>query len=515
MNPPIHNPLYAPLNERLAGVFCHPTSLPGSTGIGNIGSAAFQFIDFLKACGFSVWQICPLGPTGYGDSPYQTFSAFAGNPYLLDWDEFRMQGWVSETDFLSLKTKTPQRVDYGHWYQVFWPVWHRTARNFLEMPGELQTEYTRFIEQESSWLDPYTLFATLKAKFEGKAWQQWPAPYRQYPLSSEAPLNPQDQVIRESFQVCQFFFYRQWTRLKDYAGQAGIRLMGDVPIYVAPDSADLWANQALFELDRHGKPKRVAGVPPDYFSPEGQLWGNPLYNWKRMAEDDYSWWTERLRHNFRLFDTLRLDHFRGFAGYWSVPAKSTTAKSGKWIPGPGLDLLRRWLDIAAPDSLVAEDLGLITEDVRELLRLSGLPRMAVLQFAFAGGADNDYLPHNHEQNMVVYSGTHDNNTSVGWYQQASPTEQDHMRRYLQVSGDTPGWDLIRCGYQSTARWTIFPLQDLFGLGSEARFNTPGAPENNWNWRFTQQQLQNCQQQSSVYLKELAVLYGRLNSQPQA
>lgn len=480
-----------------------------------MGKAAFRFIDFLKASGFSLWQICPLGPTGYGDSPYQTFSAFAGNPYLLDWEEFRKQGWLSETDYLALQTGTPQRVDYGNWYQVFWPVWHRTARNFLNTPGELQTDYTRFIEQESSWLQPYTLFATLKVKFKGQEWQKWPAPYRNYPLTSKAPLTRQDRDTQESFQVSQFFFYRQWARLKDYASQSGIRLMGDVPIYVAPDSADLWANQKLFELDAQGKSKRVAGVPPDYFSPEGQLWGNPLYNWKRMAEQDYSWWTERLRHNFRLFDTLRLDHFRGFAAYWAVPAESATAKSGKWIPGPGLDLLHRWMDIAEPDSLVAEDLGLITEEVRELLRLSGLPRMAVLQFAFDGNPDNDYLPHNHEQNMVVYSGTHDNDTSAGWYQQASPKEKDYMRRYLQVSGETPGWDLIRCGYRSTARWAIFPIQDLLGLGSEARFNTPGAPENNWNWRFTEPQLQLCQQQSSEYLKELAVLYGRLNFHQEA
>lgn len=502
------NPLFPPLSKRLAGVFCHLTSLPTDTGIGNLGLTARQFIDFLKSAGFSLWQVCPIGPTGYGDSPYQTFSSYAGNPYLLDWQEFRQHGWLAETDYLNLRTDHPETTDYGQWYQRFWPVWHRTAANFLKRPGDLQPEYQKFVTDEATWLTPYSLFSALKEKFAGAPWQQWPAAYRKYPLGSKASLTAEDRAIQESFQVSQFFFFRQWQQLREYAAQAGIRLMGDVPIYVAYDSADLWANQAWFELNSKGTSTRVAGVPPDYFSPEGQLWGNPLYNWRKMAEDRYFWWNSRIRHNLRLFDTLRLDHFRGFAAYWSVPASAETAKSGKWITGPGLDLLREWQEFAPVDSLVAEDLGLITSEVRELLYLSGLPRMAVLQFAFDGNSDNDYLPHNHERNMVVYSGTHDNNTSVGWYQEASPEEQDLVRRYLQVSAENPGWDLIRAGYRSPARWAIFPLQDLLGLGSEARFNTPGVAQNNWSWRATREQLEQCRNESADYLNELALLYGR-------
>ncbi len=505
------SPLFPPLQQRAAGVFCHLTSLPSSVGIGTLGRPVKDFLHFLHSAGMSLWQVCPIGPTGYGDSPYQTFSTFAGNPYLLDWEYFQQQGWASTEDARSLQAISQDKVDFGHWYTTFWPVWHRTARAFIQSPGNLWKDYQAFAREEQSWLLPYATFAALKQRFGGTCWQEWPREYRQYPLRDNATLTAEDMEIRESYQVSQFFFFRQWQELREQAQQAGISLIGDIPFYVALDSADVWANPSLFELDTDGHPTHVAGVPPDYFSPEGQLWGNPIYRWKIMAKDGYIWWTHRLQHQFRMFDVLRLDHFRGFAAYWSIPATDKTALNGKWQQGPGLDLLQHWIRYFPPQSLIAEDLGLITEEVEQLLQDSGLPRMAVLQFAFDGDPDNYYLPHNHKNNMVLYSGTHDNNTTNGWYDSTSEPERDLFRRYLRVSGETPSWDAIRTCLQSVTRWCVIPMQDILGLDASARFNTPGTTQGNWSWRMTTQQLSDCQRESTTYLQELLVLYAR-NSQ---
>jgi 4-alpha-glucanotransferase len=501
-------PLFPPLQQRAAGVFCHLTSLPSTVGIGTLGAPAKEFLHFLNSAGMSLWQVCPIGPTGFGDSPYQTFSTHAGNPYLLDWEYFRQQGWVSEQDFQSLQCSSPNKVDFGHWYQTFWPIWYRTAKAFIQSPHDLWGDYQHFVQTEQSWLLPYATFAALKQRFGGISWTEWPASYRQYPLPNHVHLTAEDSAIVEFYQISQFFFFRQWAELRAQAQQAGVSLIGDVPFYVALDSADVWANQSLFKLYKSGQPTHVAGVPPDYFSPDGQRWGNPIYRWDVMAKDGYHWWTHRLQQQFRLFDVLRLDHFRGFASFWSVPAANKTARYGKWCKGPAIDLVQHWAKCFAPQSLIAEDLGLMTKDVELLLQQTGLPRMAVLQFAFDGDSDNMYLPHNHTHNMVLYSGTHDNDTTNGWYDTASEKERDQFRRYLRVSGETPSWDAIRTCMQSVARWFIIPMQDILGLGASARFNTPGTTLGNWSWRMTSQQLSHCLQESAPYLKDLLVTYGR-------
>lgn len=504
-------PLFAPLGKRAAGVFCHLTSLPGPWGIGTLGECAHQFVDFLRDAGQSLWQVCPLGPTGYGDSPYQSFSSRAGNPYLIDWNALLKLGHVSEQEVAPLRFTHPAQVDYGAWYQKFWPLWHTAANRFLQSPGTLEKAFQKFCQDEAGWLDSYSYFSALKDRFKGDPWYQWPTKFRKGASVTESLLSPDDRNLADSYRVAQFFFFRQWEELRSHARSAGIRLVGDVPIYVSPDSADVWSEPEWFAQRADGSASEVAGVPPDYFTPAGQLWGNPLYDWKHLAATDYQWWHDRLAHNFRWFDTVRLDHFRGFAAYWAVPATAASAVEGQWRKGPGLQLLKTWVKDFDDEKLIAEDLGLITSGVNELLQASGLPRMAVLQFAFDGDPNNLYLPHNLLPNMVVYTGTHDNDTSLGWYQSTSPEQQDLLRRYLRVSGEDAGWDLVRAAYGSVARWAIVPLQDLLGLGEGARFNTPGEAVGNWSWRCTESQLEACARESGPYLAELVGLYGRTTS----
>jgi 4-alpha-glucanotransferase len=495
----------------MAGVLLHVSSLPSDTGIGNLGSGAYRYIDFLENCGFSVWQICPLGPTGYGDSPYQCFSAFAGNPYFIDFQPLLDEGLITDAEFGQLRSLPRDHVDYGALYNTLWPLLRNAYRRFKETGKKQFQDYGTFAsfrKSQNLWLADYTLFVGLKEHFGGKSWLEWPAKFRSAASARKQDLPGAVLETADAHAFYQYLFYAQLAKLRAYAGSRGVEIMGDAPIFVALDSADVWANPKLFQLKKNGRPKAVAGVPPDYFSATGQLWGNPLYDWAEHETTNFAWWVQRIRSNLEFYDIVRLDHFRGFESYWSVPADEPNAIKGKWLPSPGLELFKA-IQKACPEAkLVAEDLGVITEEVDALRAATGLPGMAVLQFAFGGEADNAYLPHNYARNTVVYSGTHDNDTSRGWYAGLDEATQDHIRRYLGVSGEAISWDLIRSAIRSSAYLAVVPLQDLMSLGTEARLNTPGSPVGNWQWRYDAGQLDRLEDESAPYLRELLALFGR-------
>ncbi|MGC6423437.1 MAG: 4-alpha-glucanotransferase [Lentimonas sp.] len=504
-------PLYNWLNERTAGVLLHFSSLPSVTGIGNMGDAAYRYIDFLSASGLRVWQICPLGPTGYGDSPYQCFSARAGNPYFIDLEPLLANGLIHNGELDTLRKLPNDHVDYGSLNQAFWPILKKAYERFKQSRADHLHDYgslKAFKKRESAWLEDYVRFIAIKDRCGGQCWLDWPAEYRSYAKASKSELEPEIQNTADAHTFYQYLFYSQLAKLRTYAGSKGVEILGDVPIFVALDSADVWSRPELFQLNKNGSPKAVAGVPPDYFSADGQLWGNPLYEWKQHQETGFAWWIERIRSNLNFYDIVRLDHFRGFESYWSVPAKETTAKRGKWIKAPGLELFSAIKDACPDAKLVAEDLGVITDEVEALRLATGLPGMAVLHFAFGGDADNGYLPHNYNHNCVAYSGTHDNDTTLGWYMGLDEDAKGHVRSYLGVSGDTISWDLVRSTIQSCAHMAIFPLQDLMNLGSDARLNTPGVPVGNWQWRYQPYQLDELEAQSADYLREQLFLFGR-------
>ncbi len=507
-------PLYNWLNQRTTGVLLHPTSLPSATGIGNFGKAAYYTIDLLKAAGVSFWQLCPLGPTGYGDSPYQCFSAFAGNPYLIDLDAL-VDAQLLDTDALAELHALPHSsCDYGALYEPFWKVLKIAHTNFIASGADSVADYgsfQTFVNDASGWLDDYASFMGLKAHFGGCSWQDWDAGYRSYTALKDKELPEAAQLASELHRFAQYLFFRQYEKFRRYASLHGIEILGDLPIFVALDSADVWANPELFQLDANGKPAHVAGVPPDYFAADGQLWGNPLYDWNAHAADGFKWWLSRIKSNLELYDSIRLDHFRGFESYWSVPGNATTARNGEWKPTPGKALFKAIAETFPEARIIAEDLGVITPEVRALLEFTGLPGMAVLQFAFDGSADNAYLPHNLNANTVLYSGTHDNDTSLGWYATADAATRDQLRRYFSISGENAGWDLIRAALRSNANLAILPLQDLLSLGSEARLNTPGQAAGNWQWRVDFESLKRLKNESAAYLKELNTLYGRCSA----
>lgn len=505
-------PLYNWLNERAAGVLLHPTSLPSPTGIGNFGQSAYQFVDLLADSGLSVWQLCPLGPTGYGDSPYQCFSAFAGNPYLIDFVPLLEAGLVQSEDLEGLRGLSAQRCDFGALYEHFWPVLEKAHRRFEASAAGSVLDYGSFEayrSDEATWLESYSVFMGLKAHFGGKCWLEWPEEFKDAKQGAKCTLPAEAEAAKELHAFAQYLFSAQYKKFRSYASKKGVRIMGDLPIFVALDSADVWANRALFQLKADGDPRSVAGVPPDYFAADGQLWGNPLYEWSVHKAEGFAWWLERIEANLALYDFLRIDHFRGFESYWAVPGDAETARDGNWEPAPGLALFQAIAKAFPEARIIAEDLGVITPEVEALLAATGLPGMAVLQFAFGGEADNAYLPHNLHQNTVLYTGTHDNDTSLGWYAQTDSTTRDHVRRYYGISGENIGWDLIRSALRSSAKLAILPLQDLLSLGSEARLNTPGQAEGNWQWRVHPEQLLQFRKESGAYLKELNALYGRL------
>ncbi|KEF35141.1 4-alpha-glucanotransferase [Deinococcus sp. RL] len=475
--------------QRSSGVLLHPTSLPGPYGIGELGAAARAFIDWLVAAGQRAWQVLPLGPTGYGDSPYQAFSAFAGNPYLIDLAVLREEGLLAEADFADQPDFRAERVDFGLQY-----VWRnrmlgRAYARFAagEVPG-LRAEFSTFRQQEAGWLSDYALFMALKDEHGGAPWNEWAPELRD--REAGALATAQERLAAETERVAfgQFLFFRQWGALREYARERGVQIIGDIPIFVALDSSDAWAEREVFKFDDRGQPTVVAGVPPDYFSETGQLWGNPLYRWDVMAEDGYAWWIRRFQGSLRLYDLIRIDHFRGFAASWEIPFPAQTAIHGAWIPARGREMLEAVRGALGGLPVIAEDLGVITPDVEALRDDLGLPGMAVLQFAFGGGdfSVNDFLPHNLRENQVVYTGTHDNDTSRGWWGSASEQERHNFRVYTHSDPreDTFAWQLTELAFGSRANLAVVPLQDLLNLGTEARMNLPGTTgPHNWTWRF--------------------------------
>jgi 4-alpha-glucanotransferase len=476
--------------ERASGILLHPTSLPGPYGIGDLGPNAFRFIDWLASSGCKLWQILPLGPTGYGDSPYQSFSAFAGNPYLISPDLLLQDGLLTQADLADKPDFPASRVDFGRIIPYKLGLLRKAFDRYTSNPAPFHADFERFRLENKSWLDDYALFMSLKDDNGGGAWNGWPEEIRNRNEAALAKARAElaDAVSRFSFY--QFLFYKQWTALRAYAAERGIRIIGDIPIFVAFDSADVWANPELFFLDEQGSPTVVAGVPPDNFSATGQLWGNPLYNWEIHKKNGYKWWLARVRFTLQSVDILRLDHFRGFAGYYEIPAGDSTAEFGRWVPGPGADFFRaltRGLKesvLTKDESLpiIAEDLGVITPDVIELLQEFNLPGMKVLQFSFSG-PDNPFLPHNYIPHCVVYTGTHDNDTSRGWFDSAPEHEREFAKRYLRVDGHDFPWDLIRAAWSSVAVFAVAPMQDVLSLGGEARMNFPSRLGGNWEWRM--------------------------------
>jgi 4-alpha-glucanotransferase len=499
------------LDQRGIGVLLHPTSLPSAYGVGAFDENVEPFLQFLADIHCRYWQVCPLGPTGFGDSPYQCFSSFAGNPYLIDPAMLVRAGLLDDAAVAPLRALSHDYVDYGALYERKLPLlfaahaaWRRSGKRTLPYG-----DFAAFQQRNAVWLPGYALFSALKDHFGGQPWWEWPEEVRSLAAARKSPLAAAVAERAEGYAFIQYLFFGQWTRVRARAAELGIQIIGDTPIFTAYDSADVWTSPHLFQLDRRTlRPTAVAGVPPDYFSADGQLWGNPLYDWEAHAREGYAWWLARLRANFELCDVVRIDHFRGFEAYWAVPAGAATARTGRWVPGPGLDFFRA-VQRAMPEAkLIAEDLGLLTPATLELRDATGLPGMAVLQFAFGGKADNLYLPHNQRANSVVYSGTHDNDTTRGWYATTEEKTRDHVRRYFRVSGQEVAWDFIRSAYASVANLAVIPLQDFLSLGSEARFNTPGKSQGNWTWRYGPEQLQALRDNSAAYLRDLAALYGR-------
>jgi 4-alpha-glucanotransferase len=479
--------------------------------VGTFDGAALRFLDFLQAAGMSWWQVCPLGPTGYGDSPYQCFSAFAGNPYLIDLKDLVARKLLKEDEVAPLAAVGSGNVDFGALYQLKAPLLHRAfVRHKLANSPALGPEgFEQFKAAQALWLEPYALYRALKDSFGGVAWWDWPEQARSHEkVPSSLRLRLQDDVAAHQFY--QYVFFSQWRRIRAEAARRGIGIIGDIPIFVAADSADAWSCPGLFELGSDGRPVAAAGVPPDYFSEDGQLWGNPLYRWDVHARDGFAWWKSRLRSTFEMCDIVRIDHFRGFDSYWRIPLPASNAKTGEWKPGPGLGFFRAVSEAFPGAQIIAEDLGLLTSAVEKLLADTGLPGMAVLQFAFGGDAKNPYLPHNLIRNKVIYPGTHDNDTTLGWYSSAGEAARDHVRRYLRVAGGEVGWDFIRAAYSSVAGMAVTPMQDIMSLGSQARFNSPGKPDGNWRWRLADRDIETLMEDgTSGYLASLAELTGRM------
>ena len=490
--------------------------MPGRFGIGELGYEARRFLGFLARAGQTLWQVLPLGETGFGNSPYQSFSAFARNPLLIDFDRLVELGYLSERDLAGAPEFPADEVVYDQVMAFKFPLLRQAAENFREWarPGE-QREFEKFCSGNAGWLDDYALFMALKEEHGGCAWTSWkPELVRRQPAAlEEARQRLQDAISARKY--WQFEFSRQWQELRAYCRDLDIQILGDIPIYVAHDSSDVWAHPELFHLDAGGNPTVVAGVPPDYFSETGQLWGNPIYRWEVMARTGYGWWIERFRANRALVDILRLDHFRGFQSFWEVPATEKTAVRGRWVMGPREALFREARQALGELPLVAENLGVITPDVEELRQRLGLPGMAVLQFAFgAEGESNNHRPHNFVRDLVAYSGTHDNDTTVGWWTGSGAgrsntdglgRERELAMQYLSLGGNEIHWAFIRTLLASVAERVVFPLQDVLGLGSEARMNMPGRAEKNWTWRYRPELLTGEIEQR---LRELTELYER-------
>jgi 4-alpha-glucanotransferase len=509
--------------SRISGILLHPTSLPGPFGIGDLGAGAYRFVSFLRESRQQLWQMLPLGPTGYGNSPYQTYSAFAGNPLLLSLEQLRAEGLLSASDLQQVPALPAQRVDYDAVHSVKENLLWRAFEHFQGQAAHSQADaLAAFVERQAEWLEDYALFMALKEAHRGIPWNQWG---RDIALREPAALAGWRKTLAPRVQFHRFLqyqFFRQWQSLKTECHRQGIRLFGDVPIFIAHDSADVWAHPELFYLDTLGNPTVVAGVPPDYFSRTGQRWGNPLYRWEVMAALGYAWWMQRLRTAQQMVDMIRLDHFRGFEAYWEVPAADVTAVNGRWVAGPGAAFFEALRQALGALPIVAEDLGLITPAVRALRQRFGFPGMRVLQFGFGDPGGNEHAPHNYTQDCVVYTGTHDNNTSLGWLHEVERPESTEALaqiaaertvalQYMGSNGRQIHWDMIRLALASVAGIAIIPLQDILGLGQEARMNYPGKAEGNWEWRYTADMLSD---ELASRLRELTEIYGRVPLKPE-
>ncbi len=485
--------------QRSAGILLHPTSLPGKQWQGDIGQPALDFINFMSDAGLRVWQMLPLGPTHIDRSPYQCLSTHAGNPHLINLEWLLQHGWLDQSD-----------IDQHQMDSSLIPVLEKASVNFYrDADPHWHHKQQAFIQQSSSWLPDYALYLSLKRSLQNLSWEYWPAPYRDRDPEALNEVREQHAERIKIVEFIQFIFFEQWHELRNYATQRGIKLFGDMPIYVSMDSADVWAQRENFQINEKGFCTHVAGVPPDAFTADGQLWGNPLYNWTTMQEDDFSWWVNRFRTQLELFDYIRIDHFRALEACWQIPAEAETAAEGSWVASPGEALLNKLHKYFDSLPLIAEDLGVITDQVIALRDQFNLPGMSVLQFAFDGASDNFYLPHNHLHNSVVYTGTHDNNTSLGWYQEMPEHSRHQLHEYIGVSADHPldmPWVLNRMALASVADLAILPMQDILSLDSTYRMNTPGTTIGNWNWRFEWDQVWPSLARD---LRKLIQLFGRL------
>jgi len=492
--------------ERASGILLHPTSLPGKYGIGTLGKEAYRFIDFLVESKQKFWQILPLGPTGYADSPYQCFSSAAGNPLLIDPETLVREGLLTIKDIGGLASPGNGAIDYGRVIKLKYPLLKKAMTSFRkDASKEHRKDFREFTVTNKKWLEDYALFMSLKEHFKQKPWYKWEKPLK---MRKESALKPFRSLLSDRIEFhkfIQYLFFRQWLAVKDYAHQNNIRIIGDIPLYVALDSVDAWANTGLFQFDAEKNPVAVGGVPPDYFSATGQLWGNPLYRWDMLKKDHYRWWIDRIKSNLVLYDVIRIDHFRGFAAYWAVPYGEKTAVNGKWIPCPGKELFEEIRKAFGEIPIIAEDLGVITDDVEDLRDSFGLPGMKILQFAFDSSETNDYIPYNFTKNCVVYTGTHDNDTVKGWFKMAKPEDRRYVLDYMHSSGKNIAADFLRLAWASVANTAIVPMQDLLGLGNEARMNLPGTTASNWKWRAKSRDFTTG---LAVQLAELTILYGR-------
>lgn len=494
--------------KRSSGILLPISSLPSPYGIGTMGKSAFEFVDFLAKANQSWWQILPVGPTSYGDSPYQSFSTFAGNPYFVDLELLCEDGLLdrSELDAIDWGDKA-DKVDYSKIYSNRFDVLRKAAYIGIERDKEA---FEQFITENDSWLPDYALYMSVKKHFEMKAWTEWPdAEIRLHKPEAVGKYNEMLSSDVEFYEYIQFLFFRQWNKLLSYAHDKGIGIIGDLPIYVAMDSADVWANPECFHLDEDNYPVEVSGVPPDYFCEDGQLWGNPLYNYSKMREDGYSWWIRRIDGAAKLYDILRIDHFRGFESFWAVPAGAETAKGGRWVKGPGMDLVGRLTSWFSNVQFIAEDLGFLTPEVHQLLNDSGLPGMKVLEFAFDSREPSNYLPHTYSPNCVCYVGTHDNTPLMAWFDEADKDDVEFAVRYLGLNNEEGLCKgIIRGGMSSVSDLFIAQMQDYLELGAESRMNTPGVSAGNWQWRMTNGQ---ASEALAAEIAETVRIYGRSNN----
>lgn len=491
---------------RTSGVLLPVASLPSKYGIGCFSKEAYEFVDFLAEAGQTFWQVLPMGPTGYGDSPYQAFSTFAGNPYFVDLEEFISNGWLTK--------KECDKVDFGDDensvdYELQYKNRFTLLRKAFKKSGIIEDKnFKKYVKDNSFWLENYALFMTLKGIYKGKSFMEWKDEDRLRKASRMKALKADEKIVNEMnfWKFVQYMFFKQWYALKDYANSKGVKIIGDIPIYVALDSADTWANPELFMFDKDRRPVGVAGCPPDYFAKTGQLWGNPLYNWEYHKGTGYEWWIKRLGACFKMYDTVRIDHFRGFDEFYFIPYGDKTAEFGHWEKGPGYDLFDQLKKKLGKKSIIAEDLGFLTPTVIKLVKKCGYPGMKILEFAFDSGEDNDYLPHNYDKNCVVYTGTHDNDTTLGWFSTLRKKDKDYTKKYLGIkNAKNIGWDLIRLAESSVADTCIIPIQDYLELGNEARINLPSTLGNNWTWRMKKDA---CTKELAARILDLTSIYGR-------